>query len=263
MADKQIHELTALQSTLTTGNVFAVDTGENTYKIDYDTLATAIINKLGGDPVTLAHGGTGATSAAAALTALGAVAKAGDTMSGALSVNPGIYIVSDGNPTLHFKPITGTKDNATIYGLSGSNQILFRSWHTGDTNYDNFNMPAPSATGANGNYHILTTKQSITNVTIGNSTYIDTIDGGYIKLGLVVVFSVSFKTKIAISSSVTSAISGLPSALYISKFMVNSNSKDDTDMVRTANIDGGNITIKGSFASGSTYNISGAYISAS
>ena len=56
-------------------------------------------------PRPIVAGGTGATTAAGALTALGAVAKAGDTMSGALiinntlSANP-IYLVSSANQFL-------------------------------------------------------------------------------------------------------------------------------------------------------------------
>lgn len=71
----QIHELNEFLGTLGTGKTFALDDGTNTYKLDYNELATAIVAKLG-DPVTIAHGGTGATSAAAALTELGAYSKA-------------------------------------------------------------------------------------------------------------------------------------------------------------------------------------------
>lgn len=67
----QIHELEALGRAPATGDKLVIDTGEVTAKLDYDALATAIINKLGGDPVTIAHGGTGATSVAAARNALG------------------------------------------------------------------------------------------------------------------------------------------------------------------------------------------------
>lgn len=62
----QIHELNALSRAPQTGDVLAIDTGTDTAKIDYNALATAIINKLGGDPVTIPHGGTGATTAAGA-----------------------------------------------------------------------------------------------------------------------------------------------------------------------------------------------------
>lgn len=66
----QIHELEALGRAPATGDKLVIDTGELTAKIDYDALATAIISNLGGDPVAIAHGGTGATSAGDARTNL-------------------------------------------------------------------------------------------------------------------------------------------------------------------------------------------------
>lgn len=80
----RIKDLEALAGTPTTGQKLAIDTENGTFQIDYDALANAIISKLGGDPVTIAHGGTGATSAAAARNALGL----GNT-SGALPVANG------------------------------------------------------------------------------------------------------------------------------------------------------------------------------
>jgi hypothetical protein len=44
---------------------------------------------LSNNPAAVSEGGTGATTAAAALTALGALAKAGDTMSGLLTLGAG------------------------------------------------------------------------------------------------------------------------------------------------------------------------------
>ena len=73
----QIHELAALGRTPTTGDSLAIDTGSATVKIDYAALATAILDKIGAGSdgvVDIAHGGTGATTAAAALAALGGVA---------------------------------------------------------------------------------------------------------------------------------------------------------------------------------------------
>lgn len=121
MADKQIHELTALPSTLTTGNVFAVDTGDATYKIDYDALAAAIIGKIG-DPVALAHGGTGATSAAAALANLGALQLVRYTTNGTeftLNITPSntykfaLIFADYGGPT--------SQDRAALYSLTVAN----------------------------------------------------------------------------------------------------------------------------------------------
>lgn len=71
-----INDLPALGRTPTSGDKLALQPqGDNTKSIDYDALATAIINKLGGDPVTIAHGGTGGATAAAARTNLEAAAS--------------------------------------------------------------------------------------------------------------------------------------------------------------------------------------------
>lgn len=72
-----INDLPALGRTPTSGDKLALQPqGDNTKSIDYDALATAIINKLGGDPVTIAHGGTGGATAAAARTNLSVYSKA-------------------------------------------------------------------------------------------------------------------------------------------------------------------------------------------
>lgn len=67
-----IDDFPTLSSSPTTGDELPIERGTTTYKIDYDALASAIISKLGGDPVTIPHGGTGATTANAGRIALGA-----------------------------------------------------------------------------------------------------------------------------------------------------------------------------------------------
>lgn len=71
-----IDNLPAIPSTVTTGDELPIERGTTTYKIDYAALAAAILAKLGGDPVTIEHGGHGQTTAAAGLAALGGVAIA-------------------------------------------------------------------------------------------------------------------------------------------------------------------------------------------
>lgn len=68
-----INDLPTLSSPQT-GDELPIERGTNTYKIDYDALATAIISKLG-DPVDVTHGGTRATSASAARTNLSVYSK--------------------------------------------------------------------------------------------------------------------------------------------------------------------------------------------
>ena len=70
-----------------TGDEIPIERGTTTYKIDYDALATAIIAKLGGDPVTIAHGGTGLSSAPSMLVDL-ASAQAASPL--AASPRPGV-----------------------------------------------------------------------------------------------------------------------------------------------------------------------------
>lgn len=72
-----INDLPALGRTPTSGDKLALQPqGDNTKSIDYDALATAIINKLGGDPVTVEHGGFGGTTVAQARTNLSVYSKA-------------------------------------------------------------------------------------------------------------------------------------------------------------------------------------------
>ena len=104
----QIHEKPALGRTPTTGDKLVIDTGTNTYNIDYNALATAIIGKLGGDPVTFAHGGNGKTSKEAALAEL----FSGHTTTGITTypTKPGLYRVAGAT-------VTGLPAGATKYGL--------------------------------------------------------------------------------------------------------------------------------------------------
>jgi hypothetical protein len=115
------------------------------------------------------NGGTGATTPAAARANLeitpaniGAVAKSGDEMTGALTVNGdagGIFLyggVSGGNPGMRFK--SSGEDIATIYGLASDRHMLFRLHVPSSNAYEDYNLPAPTAAGS---YQILTTKDPV------------------------------------------------------------------------------------------------------
>lgn len=58
-----------------TGDELAIERGNVTYKIDYNALATAIISKLG-DPVLVSHGGTGLTASPSLLVNLAGTSAA-------------------------------------------------------------------------------------------------------------------------------------------------------------------------------------------
>ena len=157
----QISDLNALGRAPQTGDVFAIDTGTDTAKIDYNALATAIINKLGGDPVTIAHGGTNATTADGACENIGAVKKSGDTMSGWLTApvfqSKGVayqfYLMADenGTETGHVRAERGDTNS--------NNRIVFRAWN-GDK-YEDFFLPIANA-NTDTNYDILTNKTPVT-----------------------------------------------------------------------------------------------------
>lgn len=204
------------------GDELPIERGQATYKIDYDALAAAIINRLG-DPVGAAHGGTGLTSLNASMNAfinsldVGNSAPVGDD-----------YFIAQ---------YAGGGDNNTNYYRRKISKL-----------YD----------------YIKEQYVTLGTVSLGSGagTYMTSVNGGFLKLGRINVFSIQFVMSNAISVSLTDAIQGFPRCLYTSKFSVNNNSEQDTDMTRTANINiYGNMTIKGAFPVG-TYNVSGAYISA-
>ena len=83
-----------------------------------------ILNK----PLGVDQGGTGAASAGAALTALGAVAKAGDTMTGNLTIQNSLY------PTLYLRPTYNNTTNRTVFEGSYIGASSFAAWEDSSGN---------------------------------------------------------------------------------------------------------------------------------
>ena len=71
----QIHEYPSIPQAPADADVLAIEVNGITYKVSKAVLAAAIIDKLGGDPVTVAHGGTGSSSASGARTNLSVYSK--------------------------------------------------------------------------------------------------------------------------------------------------------------------------------------------
>lgn len=71
----QIHQYPAIPNAPADADVLAIEVNGITYKVSKAVLADAIIAKLGGDPVTIAHGGTGSSTAANARTNLSVYSK--------------------------------------------------------------------------------------------------------------------------------------------------------------------------------------------
>ena len=82
-----IDGLPVLPTSPATGDELPIERGTDTYKVDYNALATAIISKLGGDPVAVAHGGSGLTASPSLLVNLESTSAA-DVMQA--SPRPGV-----------------------------------------------------------------------------------------------------------------------------------------------------------------------------
>ena len=123
----QIHELNQLSRDPQSGDTLVLDTGEQTVKIDYDALADAIIAKFA--PLAVNKGGTGATDAAGARSNLGAVNKAGDTMTGDLNIRktvPAIQLFhSDSVHGMIYEASNGTL-NLRQYSPNGNVYVEYR-----------------------------------------------------------------------------------------------------------------------------------------
>ena len=73
-------------------------------------------------PLEVEQGGTGGNSQATACAALGAVKKAGDTMTGDLNIQTSLY------PSLKLKPTYNSTTNQTVFEGSYAGASSFASW---------------------------------------------------------------------------------------------------------------------------------------
>lgn len=111
--------------------------------------------------VTIAQGGTGATTADGACTNLGAVKKSGDTMTGqltALQLNASIGT--------SYTIMTASRDSKTTFLLQqdpSTSRIQLMQIHPNSTFAERYRLPYPNADAtADMNYDILTTKSAVT-----------------------------------------------------------------------------------------------------
>lgn len=121
-----VDNLQTLPSAPDSGDEIVVERGIIAYKIDYDALATAILGKLGGDPVTLAHGGTGAVTAANARSSLSVYSKAEATalIGKALKVDCGT--VSSLPKTITNSAIT--TEMSVVHSIMGTPSAMTSDW---------------------------------------------------------------------------------------------------------------------------------------
>ena len=79
-------------------------------------------------PLAVAQGGTGANTASGACSAIGAVKKSGDTMSGNLNISTSLY------PSLYLLPTYNSTTNRTVFEGSYIGASSFSSWEDGTGN---------------------------------------------------------------------------------------------------------------------------------
>ena len=96
---------------------------------------------------------------------------------------------------------------------------------------------------------------------INNTTYISDGSLQYVKIGRIVVFSATYTMKTDIITSVAGTFSGLPKALYESRYLIKDSAEvDDNNFARSALVTQTYLAIKGPHTQGHTYTTSGAYI---
>lgn len=119
--------------------------------------ARANLGAMADETVPITKGGTGATTAAAARTALGAVNKAGDTMTGDLTVSKSI-------PAMH---LNGGTSSCSIMQLP-NRALALRQYSPNGGIYHEYMVPAVANTDTNTSYTIMTTSASVLTVTAEN-----------------------------------------------------------------------------------------------
>lgn len=151
-----IDNLPTIPSTVTTGDELPVERGTTTYKIDYNALAAAILDRLGAGSngiVDIPHGGTGATAPADACANIGAVKKTGDTMTGNLTIQ------ASQDPAILYCRADGTLRGYTL--ISNDNRYIVIQKHLNDDNLDLYYFPDADS-GSSAGYDVLTSRSPVT-----------------------------------------------------------------------------------------------------
>ena len=127
----------------------------------YDVLTTK-------SAVSVAQGGTGATSASDAAENLGVVKKSGDTMTGRLNV-PNLIAYDSNWPFLGFAT---SADDATIGGVwedAAARRVVLRQIHSSG-HYEDYILPGNGASDTNATYDVLTSKGGTMTGTLNTPT---------------------------------------------------------------------------------------------
>lgn len=119
--------------------------------------ARTALGAMADETVPISKGGTGATTAAAARTALGAVAKAGDTMTGDLTVSKSI-------PAVH---LNGGTSSCSIMQLP-NRALAFRQYSPNGSIYHEYLVPTVDNSDTNASYTLMTTRAPALAITAAN-----------------------------------------------------------------------------------------------
>lgn len=95
--------------------------------------------------------------------------------------------------------------------------------------------------------------------TVGSASYISSVSGAWVRIGSIVVFSVSYTMTKAVSSGLANAISGFPEPLDGAVTVIAKQSRSDTNM-RYLVIEGTKGGLSLAHSASTTYHASGAYI---
>lgn len=86
----------------------------------------------------------------------------GGTITGTLTVTGSLISVRhSSSPIIYLQDTNGTTSGA-IYSQISSHRVVLRESHTGDTNFEDYYLPAPNATGSSVVHQILTSKTRVT-----------------------------------------------------------------------------------------------------
>ena len=114
----------------------------------------------------LYYGEKGSAGAPSSWKKANSLLSGGTIAGGLIATGSGIYIRHASSPILYLQDANGGASGG-IYSAISNHRLTLRAYHTGDSNYDDFYLPTPAATGNSVGHTIFTTKNPPTPVQVG------------------------------------------------------------------------------------------------